>query len=143
MIKQSDARFPKVFDSWVTEIVVELAQKDIVSSWPETFAFVISKQESNPKDTLVSDIKKMLKVAEKSRFDMLWVGYDHDFLSYDDLLLYIHLINKRRRRKDYQLYASTSFAITNQIQIGMLDAPIPELNIVALNYSGSRSITYG
>ena len=143
LIKQSHPRFPQVFDDWVTSLVIDLVQRDLTEKWAETFCFVLSTQSRKPEVTVLKDLFRMLHVAEQSRFDMLWCGYDTDYVDYASLVTILDSYNRRRRRRDYQIYAASAFQITVGVNLELIDEPIPDLNIMAITYAGQRRNCFG
>jgi hypothetical protein len=138
LIPIADVRFPKVFDQWTYNLMVNLNTSPLTYNYIDTFEFYISAHGATPEVAIRRDIKASLTRFQIKPTQNIIIGYDTDYCSLDHMGYIIQCINLKRRRLDYDISKTTAFALTTLVDTEMLDHQIPKLNLLLVAYHGPK-----
>lgn len=139
-----DRNFDEVFNDWTVDVFVSIAENEVGMNFSSEFEIMVRNHDNRvlPITQLKSDLKIILKRMQNSDVMTSILCYDKDYYPLTTLSEDVNKILKARRRKDYTLAVSNSKLISDKLDEHISDYPIPALNLVLINYTGTKKVIH-
>lgn len=140
MIAIEDKRFPKTWVDWSERVMVHLAVTPTLyeSDYISNFDFQVYTPIAPPEKEIPRRIYQALSKMRCTTLEVMYIGYDTEYAPYYQIGSVLTQFMERRKRFDYEINATSAFALTNSLNNEFLDYPIPRLNIIAVTFLGTK-----
>ena len=136
IIGTDDIRFDNTWYDWSSKIASELDSNSLAPNYFNQLQFVVVTDPTElPSKQIPHDILKAVKFLESTiNLDTYIIGYDSNYVPFDQLNQILITYMYSRRRHDWVVGATTAFALTEKLNQEILDYPIPRINLIAITY---------
>jgi hypothetical protein len=140
LISVNDRRFNKTWIDWTDRILWHLDSTPSLygADYVSTLDFNVYEPNQAPDKEIPRRIYQALTKMRSTPLEVVYIGYDADYAESITLSTILTQFMARRKRFDYEVHATSAYALTHSLNTEFLDYPIPRLNIIAVTYLGSK-----
>jgi len=144
LIKQKDPQFNYVLDLWITNILLSISHHPVMSEsiHPFVIDFLVNEDKSGlPPERIISHQIRRSYISLSKSYDCetAFIMYDPDFANIHQLEDIIHSFGTEKTRQKIRLSCSDAQTITSQLSDTLMSLPIPDMNIICVQFVGPNS----